>query len=164
MTPERNREGRLRRFFTAQLGHAIRHDAVFTSEGYDGVAIWLPPDQWKIPVGDLVRMTPTMVRTFAGRLPRVLGGLSLIEKKHPKDPPHWYLEFLGTRREVQRKGVGSAVIEFMLERCDAAGIPAYLEASSPENVPFYRRHGFDVLEELQLKNGPPIWSMMRQPR
>src|SRR5438309_8944050 len=75
-----------------------------------------------------------------------------------------YLEFLGTRRDVQRKGVGSAVIGSMLERCDREGTPAYLEASSPENVPFYRRHGFDVREELQLKGGPPVWAMMREPR
>ena len=164
LTPERNRLERLRRFFARQLVNAMRHDAVFTSDGFDGVAIWLPPDKWKVPAGDLVRMTPTMIGAFGGRLPRVLGALSLIEKKHPQDPPHWYLEFLGTRRDVQRKGIGSAVIGSMLERCDREGTPAYLEASSPENVPFYRRHGFDVREELQLKGGPPVWAMMREPR
>jgi len=164
MTPERNRLGRLRRFFTRQLGFTMRHEAVFTSDNCDCVAIWLPPEKWKVPTGELVRMMPTMVSSFGSRLPRILGGLTLIEKKHPNDPPHWYLEFLGTRRELQRKGVGSSVISFMLDRCDQEGIPAYLEASSPDNVPFYRRHGFDVLEELQLKNGPPVWAMLREPR
>lgn len=165
MTPDRNRERRLERFFARQLRYTIRHDAVVTTEDGAGVAIWLPPDQWKVPPGELVRMLPTMGRTFGGRMPRVLGGLSMIEKKHPKDPPHWYLEFLGTRREQQRSGIGSKVIGFMLERCDEEGIPAYLEASSPENVPFYRRHGFEVIEELQLaKNGPTVWAMLREPR
>lgn len=164
MTPERNREQRLRRFFTSQLRFTIRHDAVITTDDGKGVAVWLPPDQWKVPNGELVKLFPTLVRAFGGRLPRVLGGLSMIEKKHPKDPPHWYLEFLGTQRESQRSGIGSRVIGFMLERCDQEGIPAYLEASSPENVPFYRRHGFEVIEDLHLKNGPTFWAMMREPR
>jgi hypothetical protein len=60
--------------------------------------------------------------------------------------------------------VGSSVISLMLDRCDQEGMPAYLEASSPENVPFYGRHGFDVMEEIRLKNGPPVWGMWREPR
>ncbi|MCU1449450.1 MAG: GCN5-related N-acetyltransferase [Acidimicrobiales bacterium] len=165
LTPERNRLARLRRFFARQLRDTIAHDAVVTSEDGNGVAIWLPPDKWKVPVPTLVKAAPTMVRAFGPRLPRLLGGLSTIEKKHPTDPPHWYLEFLGTRRDVQRKGVGSVVIAFMLDRCDQEGMPAYLEASSPENVPFYGRHGFDVIEEIAIKGAPnPVWGMMRQPR
>lgn len=164
MVPENSHIERMRRFFAGQLRATMKHQSVFTNDSYDGVAIWLPPDNWKVPTADLVRIMPTLMRSFGTRLPRVLGGLSVIEKNHPKDPPHWYLEFLGTRQDLQRKGIGSALIGFMLDQCDREAIPAYLEASSPENVPFYARHGFEVLEELRLKNGPPIWAMMRQPK
>src|SRR2546423_1220009 len=94
LTPERNREDRLRRFFAQQLAVTIGHDGVFTTDDYGGVAIWLPPDNWKIATGDLVRSMPAMVRSFGSRLPRVLGGLGVIEKSHPTDVPHLYLEFL----------------------------------------------------------------------
>jgi len=164
LTPEQNRIARLRRFFGHQLRFGLQHGTVVTNDELTGAAIWLPPEQWKVPALHLARLFPAMVRSFGGRLPRVLGGLSAIEKRHPKDPPHWYLEFLGTRRETQRSGVGSSVIGFMLDRCDQEGIPAYLEASSPENVPYYRRHGFEVLEEVPLKKGPSVWTMLRQPR
>ena len=165
LTPERNRLERLRRFFARQLKDTFEHGGVVTSEDGSGAAIWLPPDKWKVPIPTLIKSTPTAMRAFGMRLPRLLGSLTIIEKKHPEDPPHWYLEFLGTRRDVQRKGVGSAVIGLMLDRCDAEGIPAYLEASSPENVPFYARNGFEVREEVQLKGAPnPVWAMMRQPR
>lgn len=164
MTPDANREARLRRFFAAQLKFAVDHGTIVTNGEGTGAAIWFPPEKWKIPTPHLLRLFPTMARTFGRRLPRVLGGISTIEKRHPKDPPHWYLEFLGTHRDIQRNGVGSSVIDFVLDRCDQEGIPAYLEASSPENVPFYVRHGFEELEELRLKNGPPWWAMLRQPR
>ena len=164
LIPERNREERARRFFARQLANTIKHESVFTTDDYVGVAIWLPPDQWKVATGDVVRSIPAMVRSFGPRLPRLLGSLGVIEKHHPADVPHWYLEFLGTRADTQRKGVGSSVIGFMLDRCDQEGIPAYLEASSPENVPFYRRHGFEAVQDLQLRNGPPLWGMWREPR
>jgi GNAT superfamily N-acetyltransferase len=164
LTPERNREARLRRFFAQQLAITMKHEGVFTTDDHGAVAIWLPPDNWKVATSDVVRSTPAMVRSFGGRVPRLLGSLGVIEKNHPKDPPHWYLEFLGTRADMQRKGVGTSVIGFMLDRCDQEAIPAYLEASSPENVPFYRRHGFEVTKDLHLKNGPTVWGMWREPR
>ena len=164
LTPERNREARLQRFFAQQLAITMKHEGVFTTDDYGGVAIWLPPDSWKVATGDLIRSLPAMIRSFGSRLPRVLGGLGVIEKNHPQETPHWYLEFLGTHADRQRKGIGSTVVTFMLERCDQEGIPAYLEASSPENVPFYRRHGFEVTQDLQLKNGPMVWGMWREPR
>jgi GNAT superfamily N-acetyltransferase len=164
LTPTRGREERLRRFFARQLKITIKHEAVLTTDDHGGAAIWLPPDEWKVATADIVRSLPTLLGTFGTRLPRLLGGLGIIEKRHPTEVPHWYLEFLGTRADMQRKGVGTTVIGFMLDRCDREGIPAYLEASSPENVPFYRRHGFEVTQDLPLKNGPTVWGMWREPR
>jgi hypothetical protein len=49
------------------------------------------------------------------------------------------------------------------ELLDAEGEVAWLETDKPENVVFYRRHGFDVaVEERRL--GFPIWFMRRTPR
>lgn len=164
LTPPPRREERLRRFFGAMLRTAGRHGAVFTSGDLGCAAVWLPPGGWKTRPTDLVRNTPAMVRCFSRHFPRALGGLSRIEARHPVEE-HWYLEFLGTRRELQRRGIGSALIGHMLDRCDAEGLPAYLEASSPENVPFYRRHGFEVREEIPLGGGgPAVWGMWRDPR
>jgi ribosomal protein S18 acetylase RimI-like enzyme len=164
MTPERVRERRMRPFFSRLVRDAMKRGSVFTSDDCRCASVWFPPDQWKVPVGQLVRSTPVMVRTFGTRTPRAFGALSSLESKHPKDAPHWYLEFLGTRRDCQRTGIGSKVLGFMLERCDQEAIPAYLEASSPENVPFYLRHGFEVQEEVALKGGPSLWRMWREPK
>ena len=59
---------------------------------------------------------------------RSADGTVLFEKKHPTQP-HWYLGILGTDTVHQGKGVGSALMQPILERCDAEGLPAYLESS-----------------------------------
>jgi hypothetical protein len=52
----------------------------------------------------------------------------------------------------------------MLERCDREGVPAYLESSKDENLPFYERHGFAATGTLHLPlGGPPIRKTWRSP-
>ena len=89
-----------------------------------------------------LRLLPGFVRWSGRFTPRILNALTKMDKVHPHDPPSWYLLGLGTVKEHQGKGLGSAVLSHMLSRCDTEGLPAYLESSNPRNVPFYARHGF----------------------
>jgi GNAT superfamily N-acetyltransferase len=65
----------------------------------------------------------------------------------------------------QGNGLGSRLIQPVLEICDRDGIPAYLESSKRSNIAFYARHGFRVTAELKLaRRGPTMWPMWREPR
>ena len=81
---------------------------------------------------------------------------------HPR-VPHWYLAVLGTDPSAQGTGIGSALIGPTLRRCDAEGIPAYLESSKEANISFYQRHGFRVTQEIDVPQGPKLWAMLREP-
>ena len=94
----------------------------------------------------------------------MVSALTAVEKVHPKEE-HYYLEVLGTHQDKQSKGIGTAVISHMLDRCDAEGMPAYLESSNPRNIPFYARHGFESTSEIVLgKGAPTVTAMWRNPR
>src|SRR6266480_1511298 len=58
---------------------------------------------------------------------------------------HWHLAFVCTRPENQGHGLGTALIRDGVRRCDAAGHPAYLEATSDRNRTLYERLGFHVI-------------------
>jgi ribosomal protein S18 acetylase RimI-like enzyme len=86
-----------------------------------------------------------------------------IERRHPQEP-HWYLAVLGTDPAHQGEGVGSALVRHVLDDPANAGEPAYLETETEANVPFYERHGFRVVGELDVPSGGPhLWLMWRDP-
>ncbi|HKR49987.1 MAG TPA: GNAT family N-acetyltransferase [Pseudonocardiaceae bacterium] len=86
--------------------------------------------------------------------------LALMDEKHPKEP-HFYLFFIGIRPAWQGQGIGSALLRAVLDGCDETGTPAYLEASSERNKRLYLRHGFEVTDEIHLRDSPPVWYMWR---
>lgn len=87
-----------------------------------------------------------------------------IERRHPKEP-HLYLAVLGTDPAHQGKGIGSSLIHEVLDDPSNVGEPAYLETETEENVAFYYRHGFEVIDEFDTPmGGPHIWLLWRDPR
>jgi GNAT superfamily N-acetyltransferase len=154
-----------RRFFQVSVGRmAMPHDEVHTTTpATRGAALWFPPGTWQLGDDDVEALLPDLERCFGGKLERSLEGMATITAHHPQEP-HWYLLFLGVDPTLHNRGIGSTLLSSMLRRCDARGLPAYLEASSPRNVPLYERHGFVVTETLTLPDGPPLWPMWREPR
>jgi hypothetical protein len=55
------------------------------------------------------------------------------------------------------------VLRPILERLDAEGAPAYLEATSAQSRPLYERHGFVATRSLTLPDGPTLTAMWRDP-
>jgi ribosomal protein S18 acetylase RimI-like enzyme len=142
----------------------LEQEETYTTAGTVAVSAWELPEQWKPPVGKQLRLLPAMAGVFRQHLPRVLKALTVLEGKHPREP-HYYLAFIGVDPEWQGRGLGGAVLAPVLERCDAEGMPAFLEASKPRNRALYERHGFTVMEEFTLGRGaPPQWRMWRKPR
>lgn len=160
----KGRAKKSRAFFVSDSKRSLAKGALYTTAGGPpaGGAIWMAPGQWKIGGLELLGQLPMLFRIGA-EAPRALGLLSQVEKAHPEEP-HWYLAVLGTVPEHQGKGIGSALIGPILQKCDDEGVPAYLESSKESNIPFYQRHGFELRDAINVKNGPTLWPMWRDPR
>ncbi len=162
---EDSRSRRLARLFGVQLrGHYLPLGTVWTTPGTAGAALWAPPGHAIIPPTTILRYLPDMIRALGRHSLRAVRTLNHVERQHPKEA-HWYLGMLGTRPAAQGKGIGSALLAPVLDRCDAEGIPAFLESSKHANIAFYGRHGFEVTGEIELPfGGPTVWPMWRNPR
>lgn len=162
---DNSRMGRLTKMFTRFTRHGLRRgDLLFTTPDRAGLAHWRPPKRWRESRWDMVRLGLSMVAVFGSDTDKLMQLGRVVEAAHPTEP-HWYLQILGTDPPKQGTGVGSAVMRPILDRCDAEGIPAYLETETAANVAFYSRHGFEVREEADVpKGGPHMWFLWREPR
>lgn len=89
----------------------------------------------------------------------------LTADAHPSGRAHAYLWMIGVSPDRQGEGLGSALIESVLDRCDRENLAAYLEASNARSRALYERLGFVVTDApLDLPDGPRMWPMWREPR
>ncbi|MFE2998130.1 GNAT family N-acetyltransferase [Nocardia sp. NPDC059246] len=129
-----------------------------------GAALWAPPGHWHVADTAMPPQLPGLAYAFRHRLLMAGRLADRMAAAHPREP-HWYLAVIGSLPGVRGQGYGQALMRSRLERCDAEGIPAYLESSKPQNVPYYERFGFDVTGTLDATaGGPPLWPMWRTPR
>lgn len=141
------------------------HGEVLVDDDLGGAALWAEPGHWRSGAREVAAIAPASARLFGRNLPRSLRALKAIEGGHPHQPEHWYLAILGTAPAHQGRGIGAALITSVTDRCDLAGVAAYLESSKEANVPYYERFGFQVRERIDLPGGgPPMWLMWREPQ
>ncbi|MGH2489814.1 MAG: GNAT family N-acetyltransferase [Candidatus Limnocylindria bacterium] len=114
----------------------------------------VPPDA----SAEVDRALAVVFRDF----PRTFELFELFDAHHPQEP-HYYLQFIGVRHECQGTGIGSALLQAVLDRCDLEGAAAYLEADERSKL-LYLSHGFEAAAELRLPEGPRVWPMWRAPR
>ncbi len=159
----RGRERDLRRFFTLQIRRTyLPRGLVYTTEGCRSTALWQPPREARPGPHDVVALL-LMLRILGRRVGAALRLVQLVESRHPRTP-HYYLGGLGTDPPWQGKGLGSAVMKPVLDTCDQEGLPAYLESSKERNISFYRRHGFEVTDEVSVPDDSVrLWLMWREP-
>ncbi len=165
MPSARRRPSGLRTFFRVQMAKdLLAYGGVFTTADRAGAALWAPPGKPSLPLSRaLLNALPTVPYVAGRNFFRSIQFLAHVEAIHPKEP-HWYLATLGTDPVRQGHGIGSALLAPVLAQCDLDGARAYLESSKERNIPFYRRHGFEVTGEVNLAGGPPVWTMWREPR
>jgi ribosomal protein S18 acetylase RimI-like enzyme len=130
-----------------------------------GVALWVPPNQWKLGLLQQLPYVPVMMRCFGfKKLLRSQRSIDFVQEHH-LHAPHFYLLALGVEPSLQGRGLGKALMQPMLDRCDAEKQPAYLETNNPANLPLYKSRGFEVFHEAAMPSGGPMtYFMQRAPR
>jgi GNAT superfamily N-acetyltransferase len=141
----------------------LRMGLTYTTDDVVGGALWVPPGGVPPAFWSQVRVLPGLLRIYGRSMARAAQGVRVMESNHPNEP-HYYLDSLGVEPPSQGKGVGSALLKPVLDRCDSEGVPAYLNAGSERSRNLYLRHGFEVTEVFELpEDGPPLWRMWREP-
>lgn len=157
-------------FFNILLRYSQRYGELYTTVANAGAACWLPPGNTTPLLRRLIR-----IGIHDARLGIDLGWVgfrrymametcsgTLHQQSVTGD--HWYLWALGVDPAHQKQGVGSTLVQPILERADADRLPCYLETSNARNIAFYQKHGFSVASEGAIpKSNLHVWAMVRKP-
>lgn len=153
-------------YFDVLLGIELRKPdhRVHVVDNLSGVAVWRARDDLETPLSLKLRACPEFVRSFGAYLPRWTRMMSLLRQVRPTEP-HYQLSCIGVHADSQTEHIGSRLLAKLTERCDIVGMPAYVQVTNPDAVPFFERHGFVSKGTVPLQRGaPPVEAMWRLPR
>ena len=148
------------RMVRAFASKAYSSGSAYCTDGYAGVALWLPPGVNSDEEGLGAVIDSTVEKSLR---PETDALFEQMAAYHPTEP-HWYLPLIGADPAHQGEGLGEVLMTYALARCDRDHAPAYLESSNPRNIPFYERHGFERLGAIQVGLSPTLVPMLRPAR
>jgi ribosomal protein S18 acetylase RimI-like enzyme len=147
-------------FVDADVGQSLDFGTTYVAEQAGAAAMWFRPGQ----TADPERSPTYLQQCLSPTLFEAAGELvTQFDQFKPKEP-HWYLGVIGVDTRHHGEGLGSTLMKHVLQQIDADASPAFLFSSNLRNRPFYERHGFEIVSEIQAGSSPVVTPMIRAPR
>jgi hypothetical protein len=123
---------------------------VFLSDDKKACALVTYPDKKKTTLKSIL-LDIKLILSSVGlkNIKKTLARESLINKIQPKEAKY-YLWFIGVDPEYQNEGIGSILLDEIIEDSEQKKRPIYLETSTLKNLPWYKKSGFQIYYELDL--------------
>lgn len=123
---------------------------VFLSEDRKACALVLYPDKKKTTFKSIL-LDIKLILSCIGieNIKKALARESKIKQLQPKELMY-YLWFIGVDPKYQNEGIGSILLNEIIEDSERKKRPIYLETSTLKNLPWYQKFGFQVYNELEL--------------
>ena len=155
-----HRRRQLTRFF-ATLLRVLQAPPFSLCEGNRllGVAGRAPPGTCWPPMATRFRMAARLLSPNLPELWRLGRWLRACEQRDLPEP-HWHLGPIAVEIGRQGQGLGTRMMQALCTDLDRAGQVAFLETDKPENVRFYGKFGFAVVNEADVL-GTRNWWMRR---
>ena len=165
-----NRQRKSAALFQLLIRYGILYgESEVTSPDLEGAAVWYPSHKAHLSTWGMLR-SGMISFIFVGGISTLIRMIRLgnypvaIHERHAPFP-HWYCQALGVDPTLQGKGHAGRLLRTKFEIYDREGIPCYLETQNKENIPFYERFGFQMVEEYRIPGTTfDNWAMLRKPQ
>lgn len=169
--PDPNRRTRyLPWYFRNILNCAHRYGEVLTTSDESGVIFTLPPEHNLINLWEYIQNGFLLTPLYMGfrnyiRSMACEQFVGETQKKLVRSRPHYYLWGLAVDPSQKRKGVGSVLMQPVLEKSDREDKSIYLETHDENNVPYYEKFDFELIHQAEIPiHKLPFWCMLREPQ
>jgi ribosomal protein S18 acetylase RimI-like enzyme len=150
------------RFFRLILNH--NKSDLFTAEVEGAVVGVIGIEKHPRPVSlesEPLQFTPELLLASESVITRLQERKSIWDKLELKES-HYHFGPVAVLPKFQHKGIGGKMMEYCCRILDHESESGFLETESVENVKFYSKFGFQVINEMILF-GVPNFSMKRFP-
>jgi len=145
------------RFALAFGGGGFGEGSVYRTDCGHAVAMWLPPGVEP----DADGIGSILEESVAPERMEEIGSFFAQMDHFNPDEPCWYLPVIAADPSQIGRGLGAALMKHALQKCDAQGLPAYLESSNPRNISLYERYGFEIIGRIETPSSPLMTPMYR---
>ncbi len=123
---------------------------VFISDDNKACALIVYPDKKKTTLKSILLDLKLIIQCVGFKnIKKTLAREALIQKIQPKEIMT-YLWFIGVNLAEQNKGIGSRLLQEIIQQSIQNKRPIYLETSTIKNLPWYSKFGFKVYSEQDL--------------
>lgn len=164
MPNAQKREAQIQWWGRILLKYTLKNGSIYISNDHKGVALWVGPDKPFLDDLQLALMGLVLFPFKVGiknflRLLHINGQWDKAHKKQNKR--HYYLMVIGVDPDLQNQGIGSRLMADVLNRADSEKLDCYLETVTAQNVNFYKKHDFEIIDNNKLVNDSQYWIMRR---
>ncbi|NCI46684.1 GNAT family N-acetyltransferase [Sediminibacterium soli] len=147
---DRKREKRIRALMDYSFEICTAFGDVFISDDNKACALIVYPDKKKVTLKSTVLDAKLILQAVGlGNISKTLKREKLIGSIQPKIPMT-HLWFIGVDPVAQGRGIGSTLLQEIIEYSNSNNRPIYLETSTVKNLPWYKEFGFEVYNEQDL--------------
>ena len=123
---------------------------VFISDDRNACALIVVPERKKITVRSiLLDIKMALSVTGFANIKKAIRRESEIKKIHPA-VSLYYLWFIGVEPSQQGRGIGSKLLNEIIQKALSENRTICLETSTLKNIPWYEKHGFITYRELDF--------------
>ena len=133
---------------------------VFLTDDRKGCALIVFPDKKKTAVKSILLDVKLIFKCMGLlNIKKAMRREAMIKNNHPEGPMY-YLWFIGVDATAQNKGIGSKLLEYVINQGISQNRKICLETSTLKNIPWYQKFGFEIYKELDF--GYKLYCMKKE--
>ncbi|OJW77745.1 MAG: GNAT family N-acetyltransferase [Bacteroidetes bacterium 46-16] len=147
---DNKRKRRIRALMDYSFDVCTAFGDVFLSDDNKACALIVYPDKKKTTLKSILLDIKLILHAVGvGNISKTLKREKLISNIQPKIQMA-YLWFIGVDPIAQDQGIGSELLQEIIDYSNSNDRPIYLETSTLKNLPWYGKFGFEIYSEQDL--------------
>lgn len=144
------RDWRLKELMAYSFEMCYHYGKVLLSDDKKGCALVLLPNKKKTTIRSIFLDVGLILRVIGFRnIKKAISRESKINKLQLKEDVY-YLWFIGVDPNEQHKGIGSKLLNELIQEANTQQRTICLETSTLKNIPWYEKFGFSIYNQLDL--------------